>query len=904
MSLWSRIANVLRGDGLSREIDEELESHIEEAIRQGRDPAEARRAFGPALRQREESRDIRLIAWLDSVRADTVFGWRQIKKNKVTSAAAILSLALGIGACTSAFRLVDALLLRPLPVAEPERLHVVAFEGAGADGKTMTYDSSSYPMFLQMRTAVREQAELMAISYAERIDLTYGRDQEMEKAYWQYVSGWMFGSFGLRPGLLNKLPLGRLLTENDDLKPGAHPYAVLSYDYWTRRFGRDPKAIGRTFSMGNDLYQIVGVTEKRFTGTETGTVTDIFVPMTMKNPRTLASSNNFWLRTLVQLKPGVAAEPVHERLRATFRAIQEERAKGFPAMPKQRLDAFFKEKLLLEPAASGRSNMQREYRRSLAALGVLVALVLLIACANVANLMTARAAARAREMALRVSIGAGRWRLVQLVLMESAWLAFLATALGALFAWRAAPFIVGMINPPDNPARLVLPADWRVLGFGLALASGVTFLFGLTPALRASAVKPASALRGGADPHGMFGLTQRRLMHALIGVQVAFCFVVLFVAGLFAATFDRLRNQPTGFSAERILNLEALTQRPQPPAFWDQVVEHLRAVPGVEKVALAGWPLMSGESAVGFISIAGAPPTDVFSDFLRVSPGWTDAMRIPLIDGRDFRAGDTYAAGLGSAVAIVNEAFAKQYFSGENPLGKSFEKIEDNAGGRVRFQIVGFVRNARSRDDMRLPIRPMAYVPFHAIDAKGASQPVGRGAFIVRTSSANPLALASTLRREVARARPGFHVSNIRTQTEINQSHTVRERLLAMLAMFFAAVALLLAGVGLYGVLDYSVLQRRHEIGIRMAIGAQAGGIVRLVTVDVFRMVLMGAVAGVALGMASARYIEALFYEVKATDLGMLALPSLAILAAALAAALPAAIHAVRTDPAAMLRAD
>jgi predicted permease len=899
MSLWSRLANVFRGDRLSREIDEELESHIEEAISQGRDPAEARLAFGPALRQREESRDIRLIAWLDSLRADTVFGWRRLKKTKVTSAAAILSLALAIGACTSAFRLIDALLLRPLPVADPERLYSVAFEGAsGLDGKLMTYDSCSYPMFRQMRAAVREQAELMAISYVDRVDLTYGSDQDMEKAYQQYVSGWTFGTFRLRPGLLNKLPLGRLLTENDDLKPGAHPYAVLSYDYFARRFGGDPKAIGRTFRMGNDLYQIAGVIEERFTGTETGTMTDIFIPMMMKNPRTLASADNFWLRTLVQLKPGVSPEPVHERLRAVFRAIQEARAKGFTAMPKQKLDLYFKEKLLLEPAASGRSNLQRDYRRSLAAGGVLVALVLLIACANVANLMTARAAARAREMALRVSIGAGRWRLVQLVLIESAWLAFLATALGALFAWRAAPFIVGMINPPDNPARLALPADWRVLGFGLALAAGVTFLFGLTPALRASAVKPVSALKGGEDPHGIFGLTRRRLIHALIAVQVAFCFVVLFVAGLFVATFDRLRNQPTGFSAERIVNLEALTNSPQPPVFWDQVAEHLRAVPGVEKVALSGWPVMSGESAVGNISIDGEPPSEVFSDFFSVSPGWMDALRIPFIDGRDFRPADS-----NPAVAIVNQAFAKQYFNGENPIGKSFEKVEP-AGGRVRIQIVGFVRDARSRDNMRLPIRPMAYVPFHATDAKGASKPIGRGTFVVRTSSANPLALASTLRREVPAARPGFRVTNIRSQTEIVQSHTVRERLLAMLALFFAAVALLLAGVGLYGVLDYSVLQRRHEIGIRMAIGAPTSGIARLVTVDVFSMVLLGAGAGLAIGMASVRYIEALFYDVKATDLGVLVIPALAVLAAALVAALPAVIRAVRIDPVSMLRAD
>jgi predicted permease len=643
--------------------------------------------------------------------------------------------------------------------------------------------------------------------------------------------------------------------------------------------------------MGNDLYEIVGVAGDGFTGTETGTVTDVFIPMMMKDARTLASADNFWLRTLVQLKPGVAAEPVRDRLRATFRALQQERAKGFTGMPKRQLDHFYNEKLLLEPAASGRSNLQRDYQRPLVALGILVALVLLIACANVANLMTARAAARAREMALRVSIGAGRGRLVQLVLVENAWLAFLATAIGGLFAWWSAPFILSMIDSPANPARLVLPADWRVLAFGLVLACGVTFLFGLMPALSASAVKPASAIRGGENPH-----SRRRLMHALIAAQVAFCFVVHFVAGLFVATFDRLTNQPTGFSAERILNLEAVTERPQAPVLWDQVAEHLRAVPGVETVALTTWPLMSGESATGNISIDGAPESEVFCDFLSVSPGWTDEMRIPFVDGRDFRASDA-----NPAVAIVNEAFARQYFNGGNPVGKSFER-SGAAGGRLRFQIVGFIRDARSRDRMRIPIRPTAYVPFHAMDAKGAPKPIGRGTFVVRTSSPNPLALASTLRREVPRARSEFHVSNIRTQVEINRANTVRERLLAMLALFFASVALLLAGIGLYGVLDYGVVQRRREIGIRIAIGAQAGDIARRVTAEVFSMVIVGAVAGLVFGLASVRYIAALFYQVKATDAGMLALPWLAILAAAFAAALPAVLRAVRIDPAAMLR--
>ena len=880
MSWWSRIANVLRPDRLSREIDEELQSHIEEAAEKGRDPAEARRALGSALRLREESRAVRLVAWLDSLRADAVFGWRQLMKRKVTSAAAILSLALAIGACTSAFRLIDALLLRPLPVSEPERLYALFRQGIGPDGKFRTSASYEYPLFVQMRAAVKDQAELIAISYSDRTDLTYGSDAEMEKAYRQYVSGWMFNTFGLRPAA------GRLFTESDDLKPGAHPYAVLSYDYWTSRFGRDSKVIGRTFRMGDDLYEIVGVGPERFTGTEPGTVIDIFLPTMMHAGVT--HSDWSWFRTFVKLKPGVAAEPVRERLTAPFQAIQEERAKGFIGVPKQRVEDFLHQRLLLEPAAAGVSGMQEDYRTSLEALGVLVALVLLIACANVANLMTAQAAARSREMALRVSIGAGRARLVQLVLVEGAWLAILAATLGGVFAWWSAPFVVSMINPPGNPVRLFLPADWRVLGFGLLLTVGVMMLFGLAPALRASAVKPVSALKGGGDPH-----SQRRLMHALVAVQAAFCFLVLFVVGLFVATFERLSNQPTGFSADRLLALETVARPAQSPVYWEQMVDNLRAVPGVETVALASWPLLSGVGSFGYVSANGAPPSNVLVHFLNVSPGWIGAMKIPLLDGRDFRPGDT---SLG--VAIVNEEFARQYFDGKNPTGKSFEQK-----GASPVQIVGLVRDARDQT-VRDPIAPTAYYPFRSVDATGALQPIDKGTFIVRTSSRNPLALASTLRREVPRARPEFRVSNIRTQTEINQSQTVRERLLARLAMFFGVIALLLAGVGLYGVLDYSVLQRRREIGIRMALGAQASDIARRVTVDVFSMVLGGALAGLARGFAAARYIQALLYQVKPTDPRMLALPALTILVAALLAALPPVIRAVRIDPAETLRVE
>jgi predicted permease len=358
---------------------------------------------------------------------------------------------------------------------------------------------------------------------------------------------------------------------------------------------------------------------------------------------------------------------------------------------------------------------------------------------------------------------------------------------------------------------------------------------------------------------------------------VTFCFVVLFVAGLFAATFDRLSHFPLGFSADRLLILDTVAARELPTAFWNQTADRLRSMPGVESVALAGWALLDG-AIIGPVSVNGAPPGPTPAGHLEVSPGWIDTMKITLLDGNDFRPSDTTGA------AMVNETFVKQFLNGARPIGTTF------ANGGRDYRIVGVVRDSPYRS-LREPILPVAYLRFQA---------TRNATFIVRTASTNPLALASILRKEVTRAR----VSNIRTQMELVQAQTVRERLLSMLGLFFAAVALVLAGIGLYGVLDYSVLQRRGEIGIRMAIGAQAGDIARRVTEDVFRMVLAGAVAGLGLGMLSVRYIAALLYQVRPTDPAMLAMPAAIILGAALIAALPAVIHAVRIDPVAMLRAD
>ncbi len=380
----------------------------------------------------------------------------------------------------------------------------------------------------------------------------------------------------------------------------------------------------------------MGVAEGPFTGTEPGSVTDIFVPTMMMKNNAIVRSDYQWIRIFLHVKQGVNAARLADKLRPAFRGYLEDRVKASLGIPKRERDGLLGQRLLVNPAPAGASGMQRYYyETALSIIGVLVILVLFIACANVANLMTAQAAARQREMALRISIGAGRWRLVQLVVVECAWLAFLAALPGGAFAWWAAPWIVEMTGTPDNPTRLILPADWRVLGFGFAMALGVTVFFGLPASLRASGVRPASALRGG-EPR-----MRTRMMRVLIAGQVAFCVLVLFVAGLLVTTSNRLAHQQTGFSAERLLTLETVTAQAQPGAVWEQVAGRLRAEAGVEAVALCEWPLLTGGSWNGFLSIHGVPPGPVASYFLSVSPEWREVMKIPLLHGRDFRASDS-----------------------------------------------------------------------------------------------------------------------------------------------------------------------------------------------------------------------------------------------------------------------
>jgi putative ABC transport system permease protein len=884
-----RIRTLILKSRVEEELEEELHFHLESQTEQlmarGFSPEQARtmalKAIGGVDRQKERCREVRAGQWLALVAADVSFGWRQLRKRKVTTAAAILSLGLAIGACTSAFRLIDALFLRPMPVSHPERLYAVFRFGKGfSDGKPRVETSYEYPVFQQMRDAVKNEAEMIAVSFASRTDLTYENDQEMEKAEVEYVSGTMFADFGQQP------VLGRLLTQGDDVSPGAHPFAVISYDYWARRFGKDPNVIGRVLHLGGNAFEIVGVGPKTFTGTEPGTVTDIFLPTMMNEGVTHPEWG--WIRILVMLKPGASSEPVQERLRAVFDTLQRERAKEFSGRPKQFLERFLSWQVRLEPAAAGISNTQNDYRQPLMVLGVLVLLVLLIACANVANLMSAQAAARAPEMALRFSLGARRGRLVRLVMAENAMLGLMAAALGMLFATWATPFVVDRIQPPGQPIRLALQPDFAVVFFGIVLTLMVTLMFGLSPALRASKVRPAGTLKGSVEP-----LKRRRWMHGLIAAQAAFCFVVLFVAGLFVTTFTRLTQQPLGFSPARVLLVEASAQHAQAPAVWDQTAELLRHIPGVVSVAQAAWPLLSGNTNNSFIAVNGEVNPELAST-LAISPGWADAMKIPLLSGRDFRDSDS-----SGDAAIVNETFARQYFGAQRPIGRRFSM----QGVPASLQVVGVIGNARYQN-VREPSRSLFFLPLHQADEKGDMAPMGNETFVVRTAIDAPLAISEMLRKSITNAHPEFHVTNVRTQQELTDAQTIRERMLAMLASFFAAVALMLAGIGLYGVLSYSVLQREREFGIRIAVGAPRRNIAGLIMNQVFALVAAGAVVGVALGMASMRYVETLLFEVKGSDPAMLAAPAAVLLAAALLAAIPAVVRAARIDPAMMLRAE
>jgi len=885
MGWLTRAARVFRQRRLNEELDEELASHLAEAMERGRSEREARQALGSTLRHRERSRDFKMLPWLEALAADAIFGWRQLRKRPAATAAAIVSLGLAIGAVTTVFRLTDAVLLRKLPVAEPDRLWYLAESFVDREGRGDWRDTFDYPSFRNYRALAAGKADLILVGSTGPREAVFENSGGAEKVTRQFVSGNLFGAFGLSPAL------GRLLGPEDDVRPGGHPVAVLSYSFWSRRFQRDPEVLGRRFRIDGSELEIVGVGPKDYIGTEPGEVTDLFVPA-MMNTAALESPGWSWFRIWMRARDGWAAEQARQALEADFRRAHEADVRNMRAdTPRSVIDAYLSERLLLRPAAHGASGLQRNYTRPLVILGVLVALVLLVACVNVGNLLLAQAAARSREMALRVSIGAGRRRLIQMVLVESAILALAGTALGTLFGSWAAPFVVSMLRMPEDPAQLVLLTGWREIFFAALVAAVVTALFGLAPAWRASAAQPSAALKGGGDPGA-----RRRPLYMLLGAQMAFCMVVQFVAGLFVTTFATLATRPLGFSYDHVLTMDTKAARQENPAAWQQVADAVRRQPGVESVGIASWAPLSGNGWRASVSVPGRAVEPRSPYCLEVSPGFFATMRMSLIDGRDLRPNDISPqmkdhASI-SGVGVVNEAFARAFFDGQNPVGRWVD-MSQGKDVSAPMQIVGYVRDA-AYDDVREQIRPTMYLPLR-----------DRNHFMIAVRTAgDPRSFASGLRRAVAEARPGFQPVTVQPGSNFLRWRLLRERLLAALSSFFAAVALVLAAVGLFGTMNYAVTGGIREIGIRMALGARALDVIRRVTAAPSGAVGLGLLIGLAGGVASGRLVQSLLFGVTSTDWMAMAGPAALLLLAAAAAGVPPALRAARVDPARTLRGD
>ena len=684
------------------------------------------------------------------------------------------------------------------------------------------------------------------------------------------------------------------------MRAGAHPVAVVSHAFWMQRFGGDPAIVGRWFTLhrrddsspigglpGLPL-QIVGVAEPRFRGIEPGRPTDVWLPWAMGDPHAFGNPDHNSLRVFGRLRDDTALQQAHAVLQAAFTNFRREYAARNmdPNRPPDRVARFINMPLNARWAAAGPSRLRRLFERPLWILASIAALVLLIAGSNVANLLLARTAAREREMSLRLSLGAGRGRLIQQVLAESALLAAAACAAGALFASFVAPAVIGLLGSPEDPVSLDLAVDWRLVAFVGALTVLITTAFGLVPALRVSNAAPAAALKSAG------GRSSARVgaIRPFVALQVAFSLVVLFVGSLLVLSFVRLTSVNPGFATSGVLLLSwEATGRVEPAmrrATLAHVLDRLRGVTGVEAVSAASGVL--GRGWRHNIRLPGAADEWVEAAMKPVTPAFFETMRIPLKAGRTFVSGDL--EGERTTRIIVDEAFAARYFGREPAVGRRLDARFDEE--RTQPEIIGIVAN--TRHDLRLPAAPTIYFPMPANDI---------GTLHVRASG-DLTAIAARLRDEVRAATPLFRITTVTSQSTAVERTLLRERLLALLSGFFAIVGLVLTAVGLYGVLTYAVVQRTREIGIRVALGARSWGAVRTVLRDAAASTLIGAACGLAGGLYAARFVTALLFEVTPRDAWSIALPLGTLLAAALLAAALPAWRAARVDPVVALRSE
>ena len=881
----------------ARELDSYLAEEIADNLARGMSPDQARtaahRKLGNATRIREEIYTMNSLGFVETLWQDLRYGVRLLRRNPTFAVVAILTLALGTGANTAIFQLVNAVRLRTLPVERPEELVEVRIVKAphGRTGQFMgTRPSLSNPLWERVRA---EQQVFSAMLAWSTTTWNLAPGGEVRLAQGVFVNGDFFQTLGVHAAL------GRLTASGDDVKGCAEPGAVISDAFWRRELGADPSATGRSLLLDGHSFPIIGVTPPSFHGLEVGRSFDVAMPICaepiFRGARSgLARSDVWFLASFGRLKPGVTIEQASAQLNAISAGI-------FPTIVSPRYDAatakdFATFKLGATPAATGISGLRTDYGDSLNILLGVTALVLLIACANLANLMLARATAREREIAVRLAIGASRTRIVRQMVSESLLIAVTGALAGLILAQWFSGVLVAFLSTDDAPAFVDLAPDVRVFAFTAVVAFAACMVFGLTPALRATRTSVASTMKAGS--RGQSETRERvGLRRALVVVQVALSLVLVFGALLFVRTLRNLTHLDPGFRAEGVVmaNLDyrkAGISLDTIPAVDRRVLERLRAVPGVDAAA-AVWSIPVGGNFWNESVVVGGAPQPGSVNFNRVGPGYLETMRTPLLQGRDFSAQDTLQS---PTVAIVSQSFAAKYFPGRSAVGQTFQVAAAVGQPRPVIQIIGVARDTKY-GDLREAFEPLAYLA-----STQADEPDVAPSFVLHASTPLPTVTAAVT-RALGEINPAIVVQYVVLDRQVRAS-LLRERLMAGLSGAFGALAMLIATVGLYGVMAYTVARRRVEIGIRMALGADQRSVVRMILRDATVLLGAGVLIGAALAIYAARSAGALLYDLKPSDPATLAAAVATLASVTILASWIPARRAARLEPTAALRED
>ncbi len=799
--------------------------------------------------------------------ASLKYALRAFRRNPLFTTIAVLSLALGIGANTAVFTLLDQLVLRLLPVKDPGRL-VMIWSTSPHLGNTAGPRAASYPMYQDFQRRA-EAFESVFCRFDTPSDITL--DGATERVTAELVSGNYFQALRVGPAI------GRVFSpEADDQIYKGHPVVVLSHLYWTNRFAADPNIIGKKILLNSYPTEIVGVAAPGFVGLDPSAVPNLWAPIQMKPLMTpgwddLGNRRSQWIQIFARLKPAYTVESARASIQPLFHQIlqQEVESPELSRISTYNRNRFLNRKALLETAANGYSDLRQQYSTALAVLMGMAGLILLIACSNVANLLIARAAARQKEIAVHLALGAPRRTLIAHLLVESVLLSLTGAALGLVLSAAATRALLNML--PSNGATLLLQAtpDLRILLFSTAVALTTGIIFGLAPAIQATKLNlwttlkdVVGAVTGGAHSAG--------LRKSLVTAQVALSFLLLVGAGLFARTLANLKNTQTGF--DRPANLLAFQLDPAKSGytiprvrtFYTEALSQIRSAPGVKSSAYAMWPLLSGREFDLTVLVEGHQSQDredMQANYNLVSPGFWQAMGIPLLQGRDFDQRDRSEATGDQqlwSTAIVNREFAEHYFGSANPIGRHIGCCHGTAT-KPDIQIVGVVENSLFGGP-RAGVRRQVFLPYLA-SGRPASV-----TFYVRTTTESE-AMFPILRSTITRLDASIAMYGMKTlEKQVNETLST-ERLIASLSVVFGALATLLAALGLYGIMAFTVARRTKEIGVRMALGAPQRSVLWLVLREVLILLGVGLTAGVPAAYILSRYVSSQLFGVKPTDL-------------------------------------